>query len=439
MVERPAGANPCRPKNNRLSTCMQIVRKNHILAPDGHAVHEYGQSYASLKRSRLIESVAHHAFDGNYYYTAKLYRRVSDDNGRNWTLQEPVFRADPGQPRATERGAPRHFLDPNTGLLLSFYSEWLIKPTEPQFESDTTDKSYRIYYQLSRDEGRTWEPGRQVIHRGAGHDETRWLPGVTYGLNGAYVESCAPCVLDDRTIVVGIVIVPMDERGKLCRPYGGYWYEVGFLRGRWNRDQTSLDWEIGGPLRVAPDVSSVGCCEPDLLHLGGRRLVATLRCQGHRGKGFFSSRQMSVSEDGGQTWTNPRPLCYDDGSRVWTPASYSAFLRSPRTGKAYWFANILDQPVQAQYPRYPLVMAEFDTERLCIVKKTVSEVQGLPAGAPPCANPLPTTDEECGRQYTNFGFYVDRETDEFVLTMPEMPKVSWNDFTSDCIEWRISE
>lgn len=418
---------------------MKIKRSAYIGAPQGHAVHAFGQCYASLKRNRLVESVVHHAFDGNYYHTAQSYRRVSDDNGRTWSIHGPAFSADVSKAEGTERTSPRHLLDPGNGLLVAFYSDWLIKTAEPQFISDTTDKSYRVHYEISRDEGRTWEPGRQVVHRGGGYDEIRWLPGITYGQNGAYAESGIPCVLEDGTIVLGLVIAPVDAAGKLIRPCGGYWYEVGFLRGRWNHGLTALEWEMGEPLRVTTGMSSVGCCEPDLLVLGRNRLFTTMRCQGNPALGLYSSRVGSLSEDGGLTWMAPKLLAYDDGSPVRVPASYSGFLRSPRTGKAYWFANILDFPVYAQYPRYPLTMAEFDEERLCIVKSSVRVIQGLPEGAPACTNLRPASDEECGRQYTNFGCYLDRETDEFALIMPEMPKVSWADFTSDCIQIRVNE
>ena len=418
---------------------MRVSRSLHIPAPQGHAVHAVGQCYTDATGRRLVESVVHHAFDGHYYFTARAYRRFSDDNGRSWTAAGPVFSAHPEREESGECTPPRHFLDGSRNALLAVYSQWRIRTTEPQFASNTADRSYRIFYEISRDGARAWEPGRQVVHHGAGYDETHWLPGITHGRNGAYAESCAPVALDDGTIVFGIVIAPLDATGSLYRPYGGYWYEVAFLRGLWRRNGSALDWEVGGRIRVPPEVSSVGCCEPDLLHLGGSRLFSTMRCQGIADKGVYSSRRCCLSNDGGLTWTEPKPLAYEDGSPVWVPASYSAFLRSPRTGRAYWFANILDQPVYAQYPRYPLAVAEFDVERLCILRKTVQVVQGLPEGAPPCTSALPRTDEECGRQYTNFGHYVDRETGEFVLTMPEMPKVSWKDFTADCIQFRIAE
>lgn len=413
---------------------MHITRCEYISAPAGDAVHTFGQCYTAPTGGGMIEWVVHHAFDGKYYYTRKLYRRRSDDGGRTWSVHGPVFAADPSKPKSKERVAGRHFLDANNGLLVAVYSDWLIKSDEPQFSSNTTAASYRIHYEISRDGGQTWGPSRQVIHRGPQFNETQWMPGITYGRNGGYVESCVPVSLDDGTIVVGMVAAPLGADGKLYLPRGGYWYDTAFLRGRWSADNTALEWEISNPLKVTTDVSSVGACEPDLVHLGGERLFATMRCQGDKSRGIPSSRQGSLSLDGGRTWTAPSPLVYDDGRPVYVPAAYSAFLRSPRTGNIYWFANILDHPVYAQYPRCPLSMAQFDPQQLCLMKDTVRVVQGLPPGAPKCTNELPTTDEECGRQYTNFGAYADRHTGEMVILVAEMPKTTWREFTSDAIK-----
>src|SRR5262245_7152498 len=145
---------------------MKIRREDYIAAPEGDAVHAYGQSYTSTRGRGMVESVVHHAFDGTYYFTRQLYRRVSSDNGAIRSQAGPAFEAHPSKRKSRERIASRHLLDPHTGLLVAFYSDWLIKSDEDQFSSHTTSASYRVHYEVSRDEGRSWEPSRQVIHRG---------------------------------------------------------------------------------------------------------------------------------------------------------------------------------------------------------------------------------------------------------------------------------
>ncbi len=82
------------------------------------------------------------------------------------------------------------------------------------------------------------------------------------------------------------------------------------------------------------------------------------------------------------------------------------FLVSPRTGRIYWIANIQPAPVYRGIPRYPLTIAEFDPETLCIIKDSVQTVYDKPSDAPP------------QRRYSNWGSYIDRATGEFVLTLP---------------------
>jgi hypothetical protein len=62
---------------------------------------------------------------------------------------------------------------------------------------------------------------------------------------------------------------------------------------------------------------------------------------------------------------------------------------------------------------------------LCVVRDSVTTIQALPDGAPE------------RRRYTNFGVYEDRETQEIVLSLPEQPKTNWEDFTADCVRYRI--
>ncbi|MBI3985828.1 MAG: exo-alpha-sialidase [Lentisphaerae bacterium] len=415
---------------------MQIQRALHIPAPPGDAVHAMAQAYTGLKSRRMLEYVTHHAFNGSYYYTRRLYRRITNDNGATWRIAEPAFETRVEKSEASERGCDIHYLDPRNGRLVHLYSTWKIRQAEAQFDSQTTTASYRVVYEISSDEGLTWTPPRPVIHRGAGFDATRWLPAVTHGKNGAYCIPVSPCRLDEGAFVLGLAIHPLSEDGKSCRTG---WFDTAFLRASWTPDGQDLEWEQSAPITVTNETASGGCCEADLLHIRGDKLFTTMRCQGDAGRGLASSRQGSFSTDGGRTWSAPKILSYDDGKPVYVPAAFSSFLRSPLTGKVWWFANILDRPVPAQYPRCPLCMAEFDTERLCLIRNSVQIVQDLPPGAPPCKTDRPVDGEDFGRQYTNFGAYVDRETDEMVLVMPEMPKVSWADFTSDCILFRIRD
>jgi len=298
-----------------------------------------------------------------------------------------------------------YWREPQSGRLISFRST-------PSFSDDFTKTWSKFYYEVA-------DTSRQIIHEGS--DARQWIPGFEIEKHAAGFDQPHPITLDDGTLLFGFTV-------RTPR------YLTRFFRGRWNEREERMTWESSAPISVAGGVSSNGPCEPDLLSLGGRRVFTTMRTQGIPSKQVPTTRQCAVSEDGGRTWSKPEPLKYDDGTPVWVPAAIAAFERDPATGRVFWFANIQPEPVYGQIPRYPLTMAEFDTKRLCILKDSVTVVQALPVGAPRAGDPKKG---ELGRRYSNFGHYVDRKTGEFVLFVAEEPRVTWDDYWSDTIRFRI--
>jgi len=386
--------------------------------PDDHAFYwAVNLSYTSREGSGMVMSALRRMSTGADNWRQRkstIQRWMSPDNGATWTGKEPELPS--GSYDSKDLRLPwMHFLDPSTDRLLSVYQT---SHSRPGGEGGAT----ALFYEISNDQGRTWSPARQIIHPDPAFDEAHWMPGVTDNLQYVGVDQAPFARLDDGTIVFGFTVHPHAPDFPTEQFYVG----VIFLRGRWSDDLSQMAWESGDVVQVPPEVSPYGACEPDLVHLGGQRMFITMRCQGeYEPAGVFSTKQWAISEDGGRTWSDPQMLCYEDGAMVCAPASLSAFETDPSTGKIYWFANILDKPVTDQLPRYPLAMAEFDPQRLCLIKDTVTVIQDLPDGAP------------ANRGYTNFGHYVDRVTGQFVLTMAEMPKYSVKDFRADTVRYRI--
>ena len=418
---------------------IDVSAEVYIAAPEGQAVYAQNPSYTAVEGQTLVEGVKHEALHfapgvGRVYYHSRIFRRRSVDNGRTWSEQPDLAREDPERLRGEHRHVPMHVLDPHRDVLLSFHTTYEIDPDEPMFRRGNRRQStYRTHYELSGDGGLTWSPPRQVIDGRQEYDAVHWGPGLEYGRTGGVADLGASAYLDDGTLVFGLSVTnlepPPDAGGaRVSEHCAGVLY----LQARWDEVGEALEFTFGDLIRVAPDRAVGGCCEPAVVSLGGSRLFNAMRCQGDEGLGIPSSRQTTVSDDGGLTWSSPEPLRYDDGSPVWTPASFSQFYRSSKTGRTYWLANILDGPVYGQMPRYPLAIAEFDADRCCILRKTVQTIHDLPRGAPR------------ERRYTNWGAYEDRETGDLVLTMPEQPKsVSFSDmtrpedFTADCIRLRV--
>ena len=82
----------------------------------------------------------------------------------------------------------------------------------------------------------------------------------------------------------------------------------------------------------------------------------------------------TLSTDYGKTWSEYTQFTYDDGGGFFSPSSMSNFIRSSRTGKAYWIGNISRTRPIGNSPRYPLVIAELDEKQLAIRRHTVTIV-----------------------------------------------------------------
>jgi hypothetical protein len=400
------------------------VKREVLFAPRRHVTNwALNPSYTSARGRGMVMTVTEtdgHGLGANRYqeWTTTWRRYWSPDGGARWhPMSQPMPTPAVAQRRMTHigyQGVWAYWREPTTGNLIGFHAT-------PQFSEDFTRQFSRFYYHVSYTGGLTWDSATQIVHAGAGCDAQRWMPDFDPPRHMAQFDQPHAVTLDDGTLVFGFTM-------RTPR------YVTRFFRGRWDPAQYDMQWEASQGITVPPSVSATGPCEPDLLPLGGQRLLATMRTQGIPAKKVPTTRQCSVSEDGGRTWSLPEPLKYDDGTLVWVPAAIGAFEREQTTGRVFWFANIQPEPVYGQIPRYPLTMAEFDTRRLCLLKDSVTVIQALPPGAPRAGDPKKG---ELGRRYSNFGHYVDRQTGEFVLLVAEEPRTSWDDYWSDCIRLRI--
>lgn len=411
-----------------------ITRELYLPAPDGIAVYAQNPAYASTAGDRLVESVKQEAMlidEGGRrtYYHPRIFRRMSDDNGRTWREQPDFYNEDPRDPNSSHRHVPIHVRHPQRDVLLSFHGTYETDPTQNMFaRGNRRQRTCRMWWQISRDRGDTWSEPKQIIDCRPGHDATRWATGITFGESGAISDLATPRVLDDGSIVLGLTTTNSPFAGAGHAGEGGY--GVRFARGWFDGD--ALKWQIGDLLAVRPEQTAGGLCEPTVTALGGQRLFCAMRSQGHADRGVHSTRFTAISEDAGMTWSTPEPLRYDTGDEVWTPASLSAFITLRSTGEMLWFANILPGPVHGQMPRYPLCIAKFDPSQCFIVKESVQTIQDRAPGLP----------EEV--RYTNWGLYEERGSGDLILTLPEQPKLMNftdmtrpEDFTADCFRYRL--
>jgi hypothetical protein len=215
-------------------------------------------------------------------------------------------------------------------------------------------------------------------------------------------------------------------------------YQVGIAHARWTDGLSDVEWEFSDFIKIPLTVSSQGLCEASLMELADGRILVTMRgCGDRENKTFPSLKFYSVSNDGGWTFSDPKPITYEDGSMVWTPSSFHSLFRSSKNGKLYFLANILNEPTYDSEPRWPLCMAEWDDEKNCVIQETVGVVQGLPDDLSPELREAAEKRTK-GRRYSNWSQYEDRDTQELVLFMATQPNISWEDWTADNYEYRIT-
>ncbi|MCE9592208.1 MAG: glycoside hydrolase [Planctomycetes bacterium] len=415
---------------------VQVRKSIHIPAPGPVSVYA-GAFYSRAAGEEMIEDIRNEALrlkpDGSrQYYSRELMHRRSRDNGKTWSDPQILVTEHPDHLERSHTFPFSITLDPNRDVLIYLSGRHEMNPEEGQFAmGNRIARTYRSYYQLSRDGGATWDEPRQIIDSRPGFDTNHWGPAFYYGQIGGVADG-ATTFLVDGTLVLGFgAYFPKapdndpSERGHEC------YSTTCYGQARWSADGKSLVWRFGEEITVGYPLAAGGCCESAVVLLDDGRVFNTMRCQGDEATDVFATRFTTTSSDGGMTWGKPTPLAYEDGSTVHLPASMQRFMRSSRTGKTYLVANILPKPVYAQTPRYPLCIAEFDTRNGFVLRGTVQPLIDRPPGAP------------VDRRYTNFGSYEDRRTGEFVLLMPEMPRTKNydemrpEDFGSDCIELRF--
>jgi hypothetical protein len=342
--------------------------------------------------------------------TSEMWR--SEDNGRTWARTDAIpAEEDRGDGTFAQWTLGPFVHDTRRDVLLRF--EWHRLFREPpgglrgyhDFLRANIPHSYRAWYRVSRDGGRTWGERIPLIEDGDEFDAVHWARGVTF-LEGAAVVAEVPPYL---TLPDGRLMLPFHGYSSLERETLGT-IQAGRFFGAWDERGERLRWRTGG---FVPG----GGCEQTIVELRDGRLWNILRAQGQIEPYPFANwqRPWSVSADRGETWSQPRPLEWDDGGGLTTPRAWSQLVRSEHNGRLYWIANILpaledSADIRRQWPgradpRYPLRIAEVDEDRLVLKRDTLTVIEDRAPGETPFV------------RFSNFYVYNDRESGEIVLLM----------------------
>jgi len=375
--------------------------------------------YTSLSKPILRESIATGGKDrmDNTSGEGKDLVRVSEDNGKTWTVIGEGNWEEQLEDRILRKHPPHYYLEPDNGMLVEFYVR-----DELGLEGDWTDfgpsqnatprqtRTGRIFYRFSPDEGQTWGPEKQLIVNGPGYDAVHWADGLFYEKNSSHLMK--PKRLRDGSIILpinfyilgedGEMIIRPDRFGMLMHPT----IAVASFRGRWREDNSDIDWEMSNHVTI-PEYLSRGLDEPAVAELDDGKLMMVMRGNSSAWQAMTGVKFFAISQDQGRTWGPAVPLRYPDCGLVHSPGSYPNLFRSSRNGKVYLIANILPEPCYHCDPRYPLKIAEIDQTYFWVLPETETVIEDR---QPRHSNRI---------RFSNWRRIEDRETGNPVIYMTE--------------------
>ena len=314
-------------------------------------------------------------------------RRYSPDNGRTWSDWETVYQEYPKQGELvcaeSEQG---NCYDPVAGKVIQTRFQRLVRgdPTKTGLFHNGQKLFWdHVFYQLSDDDGRTFDEPRLLRYEdGHGFDPDNWDDSEYLVSNEMYYNGLE--VLPNGTVLISVTAGvehrdPADEGGPESFPNATRPGCVGGLLnlvGRWNPESADYDWRASDFAFVPRRVSTRGLVETAVSELTNGNILSIARGSnvGLDPLECPSRKWMTVSQDGGLSWSPVTDLRYDTGEQFYSPCSMPATTRSGKTGKLYFIGNITDTPPRGNGPRYPLVIAEIDEDMPALKKDTLTVI-----------------------------------------------------------------
>jgi hypothetical protein len=319
------------------------------------------------------------------------FERWSRDHGETWSEAERIISGE-------RRKGGMWRKHPRCGAVLSgkFLQLWTegVLPTDDPLEGL---RQWTIHYRVAGG------PARQLIHKGAEYSPAHPAPGVWTGKTCIMLgdNTCVPVAAPDGTILLPVQLSVLGADGKLANPGGGYtWTESAVMIGRWRKNE--IEWEMSEIVRGDPSWTTRGAVEPTLGFLSDGRVLMILRGSNDAKPELPGHKWVSVSSDGGRTWSAPRPWTYDDGVKFFSPSACSQ-LTDHSSGRLFWVGNITPENPRGNRPRYPLVIGEVDRRNGLLRRDSVRTIDTLQPGE----DPLLTL--------SNFHAREDRRTKEIAL------------------------
>jgi hypothetical protein len=400
---------------------MKLNQKRIYFRSPGQGTLVYGNSFyvrargGEMKRTRALETRS------DLFDTDEVsYSQGNGQTWSDWQNVESIIK----EPSGTRRlWTTPGFVDPVRDRLVSIVLEGLLPHDDPEDGM----KNYFLRYRVSEDGGRTSVVDDVIVEEG--YTQENPFDGIRVGKNSIMIGDLGSRPIRTRrdgAILVPVQTTPVGPDGEYYNPGGATsFHESAVLIGHWRDDGRAIAWKLSDRVQIDVKRSSRGAIEPTILEMPDGRILMVLR--GSNGGKIDPNHQIpsyrwhAISSDGGQTWGEPQPWTYSDGTPFFSPSSCSQLLHHSN-GHYYWLGNINPANSTNNSPRYPLVIGQVDTVNFGLVKDSLFTVDDCAPGEDPSLT------------LSNFMAHEDRQTGEIVL---HMSRFFASTFTGDAYQYRI--
>ena len=323
--------------------------------------------------------------------------RYSYDNGKTWTewFREPLpAREKVGNDEIDENLGyqnAQHIYNPVVGHFVSLQCQFIYidgyAATEAHYWAGYT-RPMHSFLMIEEADGTAHE--RVLVKYEEGDDYDRATYRTTNYLTTNISRGSDLIVLENGDILFNLCIpvnVACEIAGLNLQDVfpttGGLGHAWALLvaRGVWDANTQQYDITYSEPIIMDDTLSTRGLSEPMFTELSDGRIFCIFRTSTDKVSGWTyrlnanapACKYYVISEDGGKTFSEPKPWCYENGEIVYSPASICQLVKSEVNGKLYWIGNACSKAeVNGAYPRFPLYMIEINPETgLAIRESTV--------------------------------------------------------------------
>lgn len=334
----------------------------------------------------------------------------SNDHGKSWTSSRATPDFDSKLRKGFRRGQYAPFVDPVEDRLLTLVLALDVPDLDPTIEEPPIgENEYYLRYRVSTDGGKSYLFDERIIQSGEFNDRHP-IDGVWLGKNGYYLgdAGCIPIRTREGKVLVPVQVPLLGDDGKLSLPGGGFTYQyTRILIGTWIEGHR-LRWEVSTKIKGDPDRTSRGLFEPTLAELPDGRILCVMRGSngGQRDKDcqWKAYKWISISSDGGRTWSEAEPWTYGDGGEFFSPSSMCQLLPYS-DGRIFWLGNLSETNCCENAPRYPLIIGQVDPISARLIKNSVLVIDTL------------RPDDHEGLNLSHWTAFQQRETGEIHIPM----------------------